>query len=268
MPDAPRNVFHVLPQYQPIMRIVGLDAEAVFDHPDIVAWRKLPDRENCTLDAEIDGTKTRLHIKRYLTASSAAADEVKAIQLLRDAGIPTVPLVGHGHVADGRSFVITEDLAGYRDAEKLVAAGTPFETLLEPTADLAAKLHAAGLHHRDLYLCHFFARLDTGGSGSTVDVKLIDAARVARMNNFLTRWRWVIKDLAQFWYSTTQLPAVTEEQRERWLWRYAEQRDICWLPRLRAAIKAKSNAIARHDAKLKQKQPTRNVSIPSEGRPS
>jgi hypothetical protein len=258
-----RNIFRVLPQYQPLMRVVGLDAEAVFDHPDIVAWRKLPDRENCTLDGEFDGKPIRLHIKRYLTKSSAADEEVKAIELLRDAGIPTVPLVGSGRVADGRSFVITEDLAGYRDAEKMVAAGTPFETLLGPTADLAAKLHAAGLHHRDLYLCHFFAKAE----GDAGDVKLIDAARVARMNNFLTRWRWVVKDLAQFWYSTTSLP-VTDEQRERWLTRYAQQRDICWLPRLRRAIQAKAGSIARHDAKLKKSQPTRNVSIPSEGRPS
>ena len=254
------DAFHVLPQYQPIMRAVGLDAEAVFDHPDIVAWRKLPDRENCTLDAEHDGRPIRLHIKRYLTSATAAADEVKAIELLRDADIPTVPLVGHGRLADGRSFVITEDLAGYRDAEKMVAAGTPFESLLEPTADLAARLHEAGLHHRDLYLCHFFAKIDEAG---VADVKLIDAARVARMTNFVTRWRWVIKDLAQFWYSTTTLPAITDEQRDRWLARYADRREICWLRRLRVAIHAKSNAIARHDAKLKQKQPTRNVSIPN-----
>jgi hypothetical protein len=260
MSDAPRNVFHVLPQYQPLMRVVGLDAEAAFDHPQIVAWRKLPDRENCTLDAEIDGKKTRLHIKRYLRPSTAASDEVKAIELLRDAGVPTVSLVGHGHLADGRSFVITEDLAGYRDAEKMVAAGAAFESLLEPTVALAAKLHEAGLHHRDLYLCHFFAKTDEKG----VDVKLIDAARVARMNNFLTRWRWVVKDLAQFWYSTTTMPGVTDEQRERWLERYAEQREICWLPRLRAAVKSKSNSIARHDAKLKKSQPTRNISIPTE----
>ena len=265
MSDAPRNVFHVLPQYQPVMRRVGLDAEAVFDHPDIVAWRKLPDRENCTLDAEIDERKTRLHVKRYLTSATAAADEVKAIELLRDASIPTVPLVGWGTTANGRSFVITEDLTGYRDAEKLIAAGTAFESLLKPTAELAAKLHEAGLHHRDLYLCHFFAKIDANG---VADVKLIDAARVARMTNFLTRWRWVIKDLAQFWYSTTTLPAITDDQRDRWLTRYAERREICWLPRLRAAINAKSNAIARHDAKLKQNQPTRNVSIPSESPPS
>jgi heptose I phosphotransferase len=205
----------------------------------------------------------RLHVKRFpAQSSSAAANEVKAIELLRDAGVPTVSLVGHGRLADGRSFVITEDLAGFRDAEKLVQAGTPFEELLEPTADLAAKLHKAGLHHRDLYLCHFFAKVEGGG---VAGVKLIDAARVARMNNFLTRWRWVIKDLSQFWYSTATLPAVTDDQRERWLRRYAERREICWLPRLRAAIKAKSAAIARHDARLKTKQPMRNVSIPGEG---
>ncbi|MEA2710116.1 MAG: lipopolysaccharide core heptose(I) kinase [Phycisphaerales bacterium] len=266
MSQSSQNVFHVLPQYQALMRMIGLDVEAVFDHPQIVAWRKLPDRENCTLDADIEGKPIRLHIKRYLIESTGAADEVKAIELLRDAGVPTVPLVGWGKLVDGRSFVITEDLAGYRDAEKMIAAGTPFETLLQPTADLAAKLHAAGLHHRDLYLCHFFANV--GGGVGAVDVKLIDAARVARMNHFLTRWRWVIKDLAQFWYSTTTLPGITDEQRNRWLNRYAERREICWLPRLRAAIKAKSNAIARHDAKLKRSQPTRNISIPSEDRPS
>ena len=264
MSQSSQNVFHVLPQYQSIMRRVGLDAEAVVDHPDIVAWRKLPDRENCTLDADIDGKKTRLHIKRYLVPSPAAADEVKAIELLWSAGIPTVPLVGHGRLVDGRSFVITEDLAGFRDAEKMIASGTAFETLLEPTADLAARLHEAGLHHRDLYLCHFFAKVSDSG----VDVKLIDAARVARMNNLLTRWRWVIKDLAQFWYSTTTLPGISDEQRNRWLERYADQREICWLPRLRAAIKAKSNSIARHDAKLKKSQPNRGVSIPTEGRGS
>lgn len=260
MRRGPVNEFHVLPQYQPLMRVVGLDAEAIFTHPQIIAWRKLPDRENCTLDATLDGRPIRLHVKRHLVAGTAAEDEVKGIELLRQAGIATVPLVGWGRLEGGRGFVITADLAGYRDAEKLVAEGSvPFEALLEPTADLAARLHAAGLHHRDLYLCHFFARAD----GAAIDVKLIDAARVARMGNFLTRWRWVIKDLAQFWYSTTTLPSITDAQRERWLSRYADRRDICWLPRLRAAIVAKSNSIARHDAKLKQAQPTRNVSIPT-----
>ena len=35
--------------------------------------------------------------------------------------------------------------------------------------------------------------------------------------------------------------------------------------RLRAAVAMKARSIARHDAKLKQSQPMRNVSIPDEG---
>ena len=41
------------------MRAVELDAEAVFTHPQIVAWRTLTDRENCTLDAEFEGKPVR-----------------------------------------------------------------------------------------------------------------------------------------------------------------------------------------------------------------
>ena len=253
MPDT----FHVVPQYQPWMRQIGLDAATVFDHPDIVAWRKLPDRENCTLDAIVDGRPVRLHIKRWTATGAAttpAAAEVRGIGLLRDAGIPTVPLVGWGRLADGRSYVLTEDLAGYRDAEKLVQSGEPFEPLLEPTAALAAKLHNARLHHRDLYLCHFFAR-----QSDPTDVRLIDVARVRPLPALLPR-RWIVKDLAQFWYSTLALP-VTDEQRTRWLSTYAQARAIDPAS-VRRSIERKAAAIARHDAKLRKAQPTRNVSIP------
>lgn len=260
MSNAPRDSFRVLPQYQPLMRIVGLDAETVFTHPEIIAWRKLPDRENCTLDAERDGEPIRLHIKRYPAGVGLAADEVRGIELLREAGIATVPLVGWGRLADGRSFVITEDLGGFRDSEKLVRAGLDFERLMAPTLAMVVKLHDAGLHHRDLYLCHFFARIEA----DAVELRLIDVARVARMSA-LTRWRWVVKDLAQFWYSTMQIPSISDAQRERWLSEYAQRRRICWGGRLRAAVAMKARSIARHDAKLRQSQPTRNVSIPDGG---
>jgi heptose I phosphotransferase len=257
--DSPgKNEFHVLPQYQPWMRQIGLDAEAVFEHPDIVAWRTLPDRENCTLDATVDGRAVRLHIKRYQPARAArtpAEVEADAWGTLFHGQIPTIPLVGWGRLADGRSFLITEDLGGYSDAEKLVRSGMPFERLLDSTAGLAGKLHGAGLHHRDLYLCHFFAREDDPS-----DVRLIDVARVRRLSGFF-RGRWIVKDLAQFWYSTLALP-VTDEQRARWLARYGATGGVEPTPRLRRAIHRKVRAIARHDQKLRQNQPTRNVSIP------
>jgi len=132
MLHRPRDTFRVLPQYQPLMRMLGIDAEAIFTHPQIVPWRTLEDRENCILDATAEGKPIRLHIKRYSRANRVAEDEVKAFELLRAAQIPTMSLVGWGSLSDGQSFVITEHLAGYEDAEKLVQGGLAFERLLQP----------------------------------------------------------------------------------------------------------------------------------------
>jgi hypothetical protein len=262
MLTSPRDHFFVLPIYQPLMRQLGIDAEAVFSHPLIVPWRTLADRENCTLDAALDGRRLRLHIKRYPAgAARLAEDERVALDRLRRAGVPTIALAGYGTLADGRSFIMTEDLAAHHDAEQLVRAGGPFERLLEPTADIAARLHGAGLHHRDLYLCHFFVK----GAGDP-DVRLIDAARVGPLGGMLTRRRWIVKDLAQFWYSTLELP-ITEAQRDRWLARYASERGIAPSARLRRAVERKARAIGRHDEKLRRAQPGRNISIPP-GRPA
>jgi heptose I phosphotransferase len=164
---------------------------------------------------------------------------------------------------DGRSFIITEDLAGFRAADKWITDGYAFEKLLEPTADLAARLHAHGLHHRDLYLCHFFVRPAPDGQqgGAAAELRLIDAARVKRLPGFLTRRRWIVKDLAQFWYSTLSLP-VTDDQRARWLARYGRQRGLSSVDALRGSIERKVARIARHDRHLRGAQPTRNVSIP------
>jgi hypothetical protein len=257
----------VLPEYRGLLGALGLTAEGVFTDPRIVVWRDVTERQNCTLDVSgDDGRMRRLHVKRYRAApgrGSPGGEEVAGIRLLERAGVATVPLVAWGELPDGRSFVITEDLAGYRPADKAIAGGAAFETLLGPTAELAARLHDAGLHHRDLYLCHFFVR--PAGDGGTGDgapaLRLIDAARVRALPRFLlTRRRWIVKDLAQFWYSTQAL-AITEQQRERWLARYSGQRRGAWREGLGAAVRRKARAIARHDAKLRVAQPKRNVSL-------
>lgn len=243
--------------------MIGLDAEAVFDHPDISVWRKIVDRENCTLDAEVDGRKVRWHVKRYAAVRAPgrtpAEKEVAGIRLLQDAGIPTVPLVAWGVLADRRSFVVVDDLADYQPGDKLLeAGGSSFDRLLEPTADLAAKLHAVGLHHRDLYLCHFFVPADD----PSAPLRLIDCARVKRLPRFLTRYRWVVKDLSQFWYSTLKHPEITDGQRMAWLRRYAGKAGGGDVDRLRRSVERKVAWIGRHDAKLNRAQPNRNISIP------
>jgi hypothetical protein len=254
------NHFHVLPAWQPAMRQIGLDAETVFTHPGIRPWRKLADRENCTLDAEVDGRPIRLHVKRYAAARQSrtpAEIEFAGHQLLLTHGIPTATLVAWGGMADGRSSVIFEDLAGYKPADKLIEAGVDFALFQQSIADLAAKLHHAGLHHRDLYLCHFMIK----PAGEQTDVRLIDPARVRKLPGFITRGRWIVKDLAQFWFSSLKVP-LTDAQRAAWLLRYCQQRQLPGAALMRQNIENKVRRIARHDAKLNELEPTRNVSIP------
>lgn len=261
MKDNPNRMF-VSAGYQPIFRELGIDAETVFDHPSVTCWRTLPDRQNCTLDADLaDGRHVRFHVKRYAPTRrvpTPADADVQGCRQLESASIPTATLVAHGNLGDGRSFVAFNDLAGYAPADKLIERGRPFESLLQPTADLAARLHDAGLHHRDLYLCHFMAKVE----GGRAELKLIDTARVKRLPGVLTRRRWVVKDLAQFWYSTLKLP-ITDEQRLAWLARYAARRGMTDAKPLLAPIERKARSIARHDARLHRARPDRDVSIPS-----
>jgi hypothetical protein len=258
-----RPVLHVAKEYQPIFRELAIDAEVVFDHPLIKPWRKLDDRENCTLDTTLrDGRHVRWHIKRYQPQrgiTTPADDEIRGHRGLTVEQIPTAKLVGYGKLPDRRSFVVFEDLEGFTPADKWIEAGASFEKILQKTADLSAKLHGCGLHHRDLYLCHFLVKADQ----ENVDVRLIDSARVKRLPGFLTRGRWIVKDLAQFWYSSTKLP-ITDDQRTAWLQRYGQERGLASIVPLRNRILKKVAWIAKHDAQLQRQQPNRNVSIPEE----
>jgi Lipopolysaccharide kinase (Kdo/WaaP) family len=249
---------HVSLPYRSRLRQISDNPLWVFDSPQLVVWRKLPDRENCTFDtAWPDGRPLRFHVKRYPRRwARLAEDEATALEQMARKGIGCASLAAWGRLEDGRGFVITEDLAGFTPADKLIERGQPFERLLTPTADLAAKLHAAGLHHRDLYLCHFMARCE-----SQVEIKLIDAARVRRLPRWPLRRRWIVKDLAQFWYSTTKL-AVTDDQRDRWLARYIEENRPAAGAAKRGLIVAKGRRIAAHDAHLNDREPSRHVSIP------
>ena len=84
-----------------------------------------------------------------------------------------------------------------------------------------------------------------------------------RLPSLLTRNRWVVKDLSQFWYSTYKHPQITDAQREAWLRRYAAQSGVEDFEKLRRRVRRKVEWIARHDVKLNRAQPDRNISIPT-----
>jgi hypothetical protein len=254
-------VTHIAAEFKPILAQIGFNARDAFTNPAIKPWRKLPDRENCLWDLHVPGRGgIRLHLKRFTphpTAKDPARLEAAGYRALRRRGIPTADVVAWGRY-NLRGFIITRDLSGFRPADKLIEAGASFEQFLVPTAQLAAKLHGAGLHHRDLYLCHFLARW---GENKNLDLRLVDAARVRPLPGPLTRRRWIVKDLAQFRYSTLALP-ISEAQRDRWLEHYALRTGIARLDTLRKSIARKCDAIAAHDKKLRIAQPGRHVSIP------
>ena len=239
---------------------MGFAGEMIFSDPAIKPWRMLKDRENCTWEVTRGGKISRLHVKRFprIRGKSPAEIEAKGYRLLEESGIPTVTVAAWGALEDGRSFIVTEDLADFLPADKAVEAGLPFERVLESTAGLAARLHRSGLHHRDLYLCHFMVREAVGGAN---EMRLIDAARVRRLPGVLTRRRWIVKDLAQFWYSTLA-KNITDGEREEWLRKYCAASEIGTVESIKKSIVRKSAAIAAHDAKLRRREPFRNISIP------
>lgn len=252
----------VLPKWQPLFHAAGLfNVHQLLNANLPIVWRVLKERKNATLDLPnpqtSDGKTTRFHIKIFApnaTRRNPVQQEIAAWNLLQSAGIPTLDLVAHGHADDGRSVTVTADLTGYESAQTLLRKGVTFDAIAGPTAALAAQLHAKGLHHQDLYLCHFFLRTD-----HLSDPRLIDITRVGLLGTWFAK-RWIVKDLAQFRYSAAEFQ-IPDHQLNAWLDSYAEIRQIA-ASSLLPAIESKTARIARHDAQLKSRQPLRNISLP------
>jgi hypothetical protein len=245
--------YQVEASYAELVREAGLtDAMSVFDNPHIVAWRSIRERENCVLDLD-DGR--RLHIKRNKRGFRGVDQEVQGIRLLEKAGIRTVPVVGYGRLHDGRGFLITENLDGFADCERLLEAGISFQKLLNPLAQTAGKLHAARLHHRDLYIGHFWANLTT----DPVQVRLIDAARVRPLPR-LFKTRWLVKDVAQFFFSLQRFK-ILSTLIDQWWSVYTSHCAYSVDERFKNRVNQKIQWIQRHNEKLRRKDPDRNLPI-------
>lgn len=190
--------------------------------------------------------------------------EWQNILTLQSAGIPTATPVAAGEriVSDGsrESFVMTLRLDGYMPLDQYIAARyTPplssalrrdKRALIRAVAALARRMHGSGFNHQDFYLCHIFVKIADSG---LPDLRLIDLQRVGH-RRFPAR-RWVIKDLAQLHYSSLGLPLSDRER----LWFFcnyrAPARDRRERRRMIRRILRKSRGIAKHDEKLRARQP-------------
>ena len=138
-----------------------------------------------------------------------AMTEVAAIQKLDEIGIPNTPLVAYGQrgcsPASLQSFVMTEDLGDIVSLEDLCAdwktnppSAAFKQKLIIAIAQLAAKLHEAGLCHRDFYLCHFVLKKQALAHGD-INLHLIDLHRM--LQGQASNGSAVMKDIAGLYFS-------------------------------------------------------------------
>jgi heptose I phosphotransferase len=145
----------------------------------------------------------------------SARTEWLAIESVRAAGIPTMSVAGRGlrgvSPAALESFVITDALDGMVSLEELTAKWNSLpprirvrlkRALIGRIADIARRLHGAGMNHRDFYLCHFLVRdrdWTAWNLGDELELFLIDLHRVQR--RAVVPERWLVKDLGGLLFS-------------------------------------------------------------------
>jgi UDP-glucose:(heptosyl)LPS alpha-1,3-glucosyltransferase/heptose I phosphotransferase len=141
-----------------------------------------------------------------------AMTEVHAIEKLEELGIATTPLVAYGqrgsNPAKLQSFVLTQDLGDITSLEDLSAdwKNNPPDAefkrrLVIALAQLAARLHGAGLCHRDFYLCHFvLKKAELARGDGDIALILIDLHRMLVGQS--SSGRAVMKDIAGLYFST------------------------------------------------------------------
>lgn len=164
-----------------------------------------------------------------------AMTEVAAIQKLDEIGIPNTPLVAYGqrgcNPATMRSFVLTEDLGEILTLEDICKAwldAAPDKAcradVLKALAQLAAKLHRAGLCHRDFYLCHFVVKKSEFEQGK-LNLHLIDLHRMLQGQN--PNGNAVMKDIAGLFFSAMQV-GWSAEDLALFKQHYLTQSDAFW----------------------------------------
>jgi hypothetical protein len=145
----------------------------------------------------------------------SAETEWRAIEALGQAGVATPVVAGKGlrgtSPAALESFIIMPALDGMISLEELARdwRGVPGgnrvllkRALLRKIAEIARRMHGAGMNHRDFYLCHFLVHDRDWAQwqpGDSAELVLIDLHRVQR--RAAVPARWLVKDLGGLLFS-------------------------------------------------------------------
>jgi heptose I phosphotransferase len=227
-----KSVFRIHPAFQEIFAEAGLTkALDFFQLPNLRILRELPQRTNLYWSLQKDSKQYGFYLKTHKPLSFWQAfwnllgfkhseppgcQEWENILLLQAHQIPTLQAVAVGVLPgrwgkrSGASFVMTEELYGYLQLDHYFQKHPLTPRLLDKMADLARRFHEKGFCHKDFYLCHWFYH------PNTEDLVLIDLQRVKRPWFFR---RWKVKDLAELYYSSKDLP-LTQTMKLRFFRKY------------------------------------------------
>jgi len=220
----------------------GRDAFAEVETLQGQVYRELEGRR--TLRTEVDGRGyfVKIHrgigwgeIAKNLFSAKApvlgAGQEWRAIERLKQAGIPTMTAVAYGergaNPATQRSFIITEELAPTISLEdySLGWGETPpapplKRALIHRVAEMVGGMHRAGVNHRDCYICHFLLHTDRAVTPEDFRLSVIDLHRAQTRRRTPSRWR--DKDLAALYFSALDV-GLTRRDKLRFLRVYFRQ---------------------------------------------
>lgn len=144
---------------------------------------------------------------------TGARNEWDALKRLAASGIHTLTPVAFGerglNPATRLSFLITEELGNTVKLHELLADRPRWQALghrrqrqiMLEVARIARLLHAAGINHRDFYLCHFLVdQTQLDHADSPIKIYLVDLHRAQLRSQVPTRWR--VKDIASLDFSS------------------------------------------------------------------
>lgn len=143
----------------------------------------------------------------------SAANEYRAVAALHRCGVATLEVAAYArqgrNPASRCSLLLSDELAGCISLEDYCAdwAAHPPPAalrmrLLITLAHAARRMHAAGINHRDFYLCHFHLDPDSVHRGAP-RCYLIDLHRAQLRRRTPRRWR--AKDLGGLYFSAMGL---------------------------------------------------------------
>lgn len=242
--------------FAPWLQALQLTTWAAFEHLEQgEVYRRVGERVTSRLTLGRGGLQRTVFLKRhgrlpwhecwkawtrFRSPIWGARPEWEALLEFHRLGLPTLTPIACGESA-GCSFLMTEALEPAVRLDHWLSSParsgrTNRRQLAQRLAIMIRRMHDAGWHHQDLYLCHVLQV----PAADREELHLIDLGRVRRHSQ-LRAQHWIVKDLAQLNYSAR---LVAPSERMYFLKTYLDRK------RLRSRDKRLVRSILRKSARI------------------